>query len=328
MMPSPGAPRPRVVVTGATGFLGSHLVDALLARGYEVRAAVRVSSNLRWLLGKPLETVVPGEGEDGWSWLLADADAVVHCAGVVSAPDEAGYHAGNVETTRRLAAAAARAPALQTFVLVSSLAAGGPATAAGPRREDDPPAPVNAYGRSKLAGEALLTPDLPFRTAVLRPPALYGPRDAAFLPLFAWARRGWTIAMHDGLSALSLVDGRDCAAAAIALLETEGARGVYYVDDAHAYGWTDLAAALAGAVERRVRAVPIPLGALRLAARLAGPLAARTALLSPERLASVTAPAWTCDGGRLRAETGFRAERDLARGFRETWAFYRAAGWL
>ncbi|MHB8077821.1 MAG: NAD-dependent epimerase/dehydratase family protein [Candidatus Krumholzibacteriia bacterium] len=320
--------RPLAVVTGATGFLGSHVVDTLLARGWRVRAAVRPTSDLRWLQGKPVRTVLPGESAEGTARLLADARAVIHCAGVVSARDEAAYFAGNVAPTDRLIAAAATTPGLRAFVLISSLAAGGPSRPDRPRREDDPPAPVSAYGRSKLAGERLLTPDLPFRWAILRPPALYGPRDAAFLPLFAWARRGWTVSLRGGMAALSLMDGRDCAAAAVTLLETERAGGLYQVDDGRAYGWDDIAAALREALGRRVRAVPVPLGVLRLAARLAGAAAARAPLLRPERLASVTAPAWTGDGSRLRETTGFRAERDLARGFRETWAFFREAGWL
>ena len=328
MTATPDASRPLAVVTGATGFLGSHIVETLLARGWRVRAAVRPTSDLRWLQGRPVRTVLPGDSAEGTARLLEAADAVIHCAGVVSARDEAAYFAGNVAPARRLIDAAAATPRVRSFVLVSSLAATGPSLPDRPRREDDPPAPVSAYGRSKLAGERLLTPDLPFRWCIIRPPALYGPRDAAFLPLFAWARRGWTVSVRGGLSALSLLDGRDCAAATVALLETERASGVYQVDDGRAYGWDDIAAALRGATGRRVRAVPVALGALRLAARLAGAAAALSPLLRPERLASVTAPAWTGDGARLREATGFRAGRDLARGFRETWEFYREAGWL
>jgi nucleoside-diphosphate-sugar epimerase len=328
MTSTPDSGRPLAVVTGATGFLGSHIVDTLLARGWRVHAAVRPTSDLRWLQGKPVRTVLPGESAEGTTRLLADARAVIHCAGVVSARNETAYFDGNVTPTRRLITAAAAAPQVRAFVLVSSLAAGGPSSPDRPRREDDAPAPVSAYGRSKLAGERLLTPDLPFRWSILRPPALYGPRDAAFLPLFAWARRGWTVSLRGGLTALSLVDGRDCAAAAVALLETERARGLYQVDDGRAYGWDDIACALREAVGRRVRAVPVPLGALRLVARLAGAAAARAPLLRPERLAGVTVPAWTGDGDRLREATGFHAERDLGRGFRETWTFYREAGWL
>jgi nucleoside-diphosphate-sugar epimerase len=332
---------PLVAVTGATGFLGSHVVDLLLARGCRVRVSVRATSDPRWLRDKPLEIaevplsppqgVADGEEADADPALVRFLDgavAVVHCAGVVRAPDEAGYRRGNVATTRRLRDAAVAA-GCRTFVLVSSLAAAGPAAPQTPRRESDPCAPITAYGRSKLAAERLLAEDdLPLRAAILRPPALYGPRDGAFLPLFRMARRGWSIRLNGGPAALSLVDGRDAAAAAVALLETEDARGPYFVDDGRAYGFGELADALALALRRPVRCLPLPLGLLRGAARLAGRRAARLPLLHPDRLADLDVPGWVCDGGRLRRETGFRPRHDLRGGFTDTLAFYRRHGWL
>ncbi len=320
------ADRPLAVLTGGTGFLGSHVADALLAAGWRVRAAVRPASDLRWLQGKPLRTVIPGESDEGHDRLLADAVAVVHCAGAVRAPDYAGYRAGNVEPTRRLLAAAARAGGVRAFVHVSSLAACGPARDGRPRTETDAPAPVDDYGRSKLEAEALFSADLPFRWAILRPPALYGPRDRAFLPLFRWARRGWAPRALGGLRAVSLLDGRDCAAAAVALLATGSARGVFFADDGAVHGWDGIAAALAAAVGRRVRAFPVPVpladALVRAGARLA------RGRLDPQATAKLTVPAWTCDGSRLRAVTGLPLPRDLATGFGQTREFYLAAGWL
>ncbi len=330
-MTSPAANAPLAVVTGATGFLGSHVVDALLEGGWRVRAAVRPTSDLRWLQGKPVRTVVPGETDDGLDRLLAEAAAVVHCAGAINAPDAAGYRAGNVEPTRRLIAAACRASELRAFVYVSSLAAAGPAVPGRPRAETDPPAPISAYGRSKLEAETLFGTQLPFRWAILRPPALYGPRDRAFVRLFAWARRGWTVRAVGGLREMSLLDGRDCAAAAVALVKTPTAHGVYFAADERRLNWHDLAEALRQATQRPVRALVAPVGVLRL---LAGRgesgrrAAARWSLLDPEVVARLAPAAWTCDGARLRQDTAWRPQRDLARGFRETWAFYLDAGWI
>ncbi len=327
---------PLGALTGATGFLGSHLADQLLGKGWRVRASVRPTSDRRWLRGKPIETLVlplapaDTDADPALDRFLACADAVVHCAGVVRAAREDGYRHGNVETTRRLLVAAARQGSCRTFLLVSSLAAAGPAPAAEPRHEDGPCQPISPYGRSKLAAEQLLAGFASrFRTVILRPPALYGPRDRAFLPLFRLAQAGWTVRLGRTLRELSLVDGRDAAAAAVALLETEAATGPFFVDDGRCHTWPDLAAAFAAVCRRRIRTLTVPLGLLRAGAGLLGPrLASRTSLLHPGRLADLAVPGWVCSGERLRRETGFRAGRDLRRGFAETLDFYHRNGWL
>ncbi len=336
-----------VALTGATGFLGSHIADRLLLSGYRVRASVRASSDLRWVRGKPLEIVevllappasravgaVSEEQEKAPDPALAGfvsgAAAVIHCAGAVRAPDRAAYRRANVTTTRRLLAAAAAEPACRVFVLISSLAAAGPAPPQTPRCEDDPCQPITDYGRSKLAAEKLLEDAaLPFRTVALRPPALYGPRDRAFLPLFRLAQRGWSLRLRGGPAALSLLDVRDAAGAVLALLETAAARGAYFVDDGRAYDLGDLAAALALAFRRRNRALTVPLSLLRGAARLLGRRAERLPLVHPDRLADLNVSGWVCSGARLRRDTGFRPRHDLRGGIAETLSFYRQHDWI
>ncbi len=338
-MPDDARREPRLVaLTGATGFLGSHIADFLLARGDRVRASVRATSSLRWLEGKPLETILVDLADPADADRLLDgADGVIHCAGVVTAADEEGYRRGNVVTTRVLLEAAQRrwtappAGAAPAFVYVSSLAAHGPASLAHPARETDPAAPITAYGRSKREAEGFVStaPGL-FRKIILRPPGLYGPRDRDFLPLLKMARRGWLPRVGRTLDGLSLVDGRDAAAAAVALLDTPGAEGIFFVDDGAAgYDFPSLAAALGEAAGRRVRVLPVPLWPLRLATRLAGLFGTpRSPVLNPDRIRDLSAAGWVCDGGRLTAATGFRAERRAARGLSQTMEFCREVGWL
>lgn len=340
------AERPLAALTGATGFLGSHIADLLLLAGWRVRAAVRTTSDLRWLRGKPLEiATVSLAAPDDVRRLVAGSDAVIHCAGVVKAPNEAAYRAGNVATTELLLRAAAEAGTPRAFVLISSLAAAGPAPIDAPRTEDDPSAPVSAYGRSKLAAENLLRDrSWPLRTVVLRPPALYGPRDHAFLSLFRAGQAGWAVRLGDRMTGLSLVHGRDAAGAAIALLTHETARGVYFVDDGsappnaaapaprrHACGYelTEFTATLAALLRRRIRSVAIPVGLLQAASRLAGArLAARAPILSRDRIVDLSAPGWVCCGDRLSRDTGFACRFGLYAGLLDTLAFYRQNGWL
>ncbi len=313
-----------IALTGATGFLGSHIADRLLAAGYRVRASVRAGSNRRWIAGKELDLreVDLADGADCRNFLEGTA-GLVHCAGVVSAPDEAAYQRGNVATTEALLAAADQVwPAGSgVFVLVSSLAAHGPAGLDSPAREDEPNRPITAYGRSKAAAEAAaLEGNWPFRTAILRPPSLYGPRDAEFVPLFQAAARGITARIGDSMSGLSMVHGRDAARAAVELLESGSSAGVFFVDDGHrGYDWNEMAAALEQVVGRKVQQLYIPLGLLKFAAALTFPgVADRSPILNADRLRDLDTPGWVCDGSKLALETGFRAEFDLATGFADT----------
>ncbi len=333
---SPGASGPVIALTGATGFLGSHIADTLLDRGYRVRASTRVTSSLRWLDGKPIETRQTDLTDtDDCCEFLADTAGLIHCAGAVSAPSRIIYQTANVTSTACLLEAAASAwekqQDIKGFVLISSLAAHGPAGLDNPALETDPSLPITEYGRSKLAAEELLSSgEWPFRTAVLRPPSLYGPRDREFLPLIKLAIHGWTGRLGSRMTGLSLVDGRDAATAAVALLETASARGTFFVDDGRTgYDWSALAEALEKMAGRRIRTLRLPLVWLKILSFLAGTSrAARSPVLNRDRIHDLETDGWVCDGSRLAAATGFRAQRDAARGFAETLDFYREEGWL
>lgn len=328
--------RPLIALTGGTGFLGSHIADTLLARGFQVRVAVRATSSHRWLEGKPLETMEANLVDEGdCRRLLSGTAGLVHCAGLVTAPSEELYHLANVRSTETLLGAAGEAWVKvgedAVFVLISSLAAHGPAGLDRPAVEDDPDGPITAYGRSKLRAEAALkSRTRTYRTAILRPPSLYGPRDREFMPLFKLARRGWTARLGRRMTGLSLVDGRDAAAAAVAILESPAARGMFYVDDGRrGYDWEAMRAALEAMAGRRVRRLLVPLALLRLVSLLAGRgRAARSPVLNRDRIADLDCVGWVCDGGRLTATTAFAGGREAAVGFRQTLEFYREEGWL
>lgn len=232
--------RPLVALTGATGFLGSHIADRMILDGFRVRASARPSSDLRWLRGKPVEIQFVDFGApDAVRRLVVGARWIVHCAGVMTAPDETIYRRINVDSTRTLLEVAAEEGAAEAFLLISSLAASGPGSLAEPRREEQGCRPISAYGRSKLSAEALMRERAwPFRTVALRPPALYGPRDHEFMPLLRAARAGWTARFGTALSGLSMVHGADAASAVAALLAEPAAVGAYFVDDATPDGTT------------------------------------------------------------------------------------------
>ncbi len=335
-MNSPAAnARPLAALTGGSGFLGSHIADALLEAGWRVRCAVRPTSDRRWLEGKGLEIVDVDLGSpEACQAFVRDAAAVIHCAGLVAADSEAAYFQANVRSSEVLLDACRETwgneAGDRTFLLVSSLAAHGPAGLDRPAREDDPCLPITGYGRSKAAAEALVGRSWPFRCLVLRPPALYGPRDRGFLPLLKAARRGWTARFGGPLQGLSLVDGRDAARAALALVATPGAAGTFFIDDGRAgYTWAELAEALGEACGRRVRTVVIPLGLLKAVAAVLRPLTGGgVSVLRRDRIRDLEVQGWACDGSRLREATGFVARHRPAEGFHDALAFYREEGWL
>jgi len=333
-----------VAVTGANGFLGSHICEALLAAGHGVRAAHRDTSSLRWLRKLALETVETDLADpESLDRLLDGCTGVIHCAGVVMATEEE-YQRVNVDTTRLLAEAAAVNGAVDSLVLISSLAAGGPAGLRKPRHEAMPDEPISGYGRSKKAAETVLFDrEWPFRTVALRPPSLYGPRDREFGPLLRAAKRGWTARFGKLMQGLSLVHGVDAARAAVALLDTPATTGAYYVDDGtlpdepsnigrhHRWGydWDELSDVLVTLFDRSVRTLSVPLGLLRTISKMSPPSVRRSSpVLNPDRLNDLDTKGWVCQATRLQTDTDWRPQYDLASGLRDTLDFYRRRGWM
>jgi nucleoside-diphosphate-sugar epimerase len=320
----------RALVTGATGFVGSHLAEALRGRGDEVTALVRSLARAS-ALGPGVRAVV-GDLDDPAS--LAPAvegqDVVFHVAGLIAAKSEGDFLRCNRDGTASLVAAAARAQ-VSRFVYVSSMAAGGPAGRRRPLTGAEPPRPVTAYGRSKLAGERAVTAGaLPW--VIVRPPMVYGPRDREVLKVFRMARWGVAPIFGDGSQELSAVHGADLAAALIAAGSAPGTIGkVYYACHPEVVTSAELVRAVGKVMGRRLRLVPIPvalgralLGVTELSAGLAG----HTTILTRDKANEFFQAAWTGDPAPLTRDSGWRAIHDLASGLAHTYQWYRSTGWL
>jgi nucleoside-diphosphate-sugar epimerase len=321
----------RVLVTGASGFVGSHVAEALAAAGWRVRGLLRPTSSRRWLEGLDLD-VARGDVTDPASLgpACAGCQAVVHVAGVVNAVRRDDFFRVNHDGTRDLREAAGRAGA-ERFVFVSSLAAGGPKrfgeAAGAPGR-----GPVNAYGRSKLEAERLLLArGGELHTVIVRPPMVYGPRDDAVLRLVRSAARGWFPLIHGGRQRVALVHAKDLARGIQLALERGAAGAVYDVTDGMEYSTAEIARALGAVFGRRVRGVPAAravLWLLALGGELAGVATGRPAPINFERLKQLVGEVWTASSERARRELGYAPAYDLARGLAETVAWARSAGWL
>lgn len=332
----------RVLVTGASGFVGGHLARMLSQRGHQVIALVRKSSNRRALEQLPgvqfaLGDLTTGEG-------LAEAvqgvDWVQHVAGVIKARTAEEYFQGNAEGARRLCLELSRLEKPPRLVFCSSLAAAGPATIGKPRREEDPPAPISTYGRSKLGGELAVRQYAgAVPSVIVRPPIVYGPGDSVNLPpLLAMGRLGLFLKAGLGPKHYSFIHVEDLCEALIAaaslgknLSPSEEAQGVYFVADPQLYSWEEFCQALALALGgRKARVLPLPdaLGyAVGLTSELAGRLTNQVPILNRDKAREMRQAAWTCSPARAQNEIAFAA-RELPQGLRHTVEWYRREGWI
>ncbi len=334
--------RAPIFLTGGTGFLGSHIAEALVAGGHSVAATVRLTSDTKWIDGLDVERVsldlsdhVPAAADGaaangGASPLGGDAGealakcaAVVHCGALTKARDEAEFMAVNMAATERLARAAARS-GVERFVFISSLAARGP---------DGLGRPSSPYGRSKAAAEAALAAlGGPMEVVILRPGGIYGPRDSALLPLFRLAARGW-VASPRTTNPLQPVFVTDVASAVLAALASAAPpREPLSIAGETTHAWDEVASALGNAAGRPTRAVRIP-SALVLAAGALFQAGARTIRRRPaldRRVAQdMTMNSWTCDiGPTLRLLRPWQPMVSLDEGVARTHRWYREHGWL
>lgn len=326
-----------VVVTGASGFVGSHLVDRLLADGARVRCPVRASSRMRWLDPTRVDVArVDFEDERSLAAAVGGCRTVFHVAGATRAPNEAAYRRANEDVTRRLVRACrAAGAATDRFVLMSSLAAAGPSTPGRPLVEDDPPAPVSPYGRSKLGGETALREEAGDAIAwtVVRPPSVYGPREEDFLKLVRMARDGWVVRVRGRPQPVSVIHVSDLVEATVRAARTAGAVGhVYFIAHPRVTDFDEMARIAGRALGReQLRWISVPRRFVVAFGRVAGAVSAvlaRDNPFPPDRLADLLAPAWCCSPARAQSELDWSARIELQAGFADTIAWYRTEGWL
>ena len=316
-----------VAVTGATGFIGRHLTAHLVARGIDVRAIVRPDSPHAAPAGTTVvrAPLVASALEEAFS----GADTVVHLAGVVRAVGDDVYTAVNVDGTRAVAEAA-RAVAAR-LIHISSLAAVGPASASAPRSESDPPHPLTPYGKSKLAGEQVVTSVTGLRWTILRPAAVYGPGDRAMLPLFRLATRGILPLIGPSNAAYTFVHVGDVVRAIDAAIDARADSDTVFVGHPRPVSAREILEEIRTAVGRPALLVrvPAPLGRMAAAASdVVERVIGRPLPLNRRRYSELLAEGFVCRVDRLRDRLGIVAAIDLREGLAQTVAWYRREGWL
>lgn len=300
-----------IAITGGTGFVGQAVIDLACDRALAIRALARREQDLRvgveWVRGDLAETAA-------LEALVQGSQAVVHIAGVVNAPDSAGFHAGNVAGTETVVAAA-RAAGITRFVHVSSLAAREPA--------------LSEYGHSKrLAEEVVQVSGLDW--TIIRPPAVYGPRDTEILELFKAAKWGFVPMPPAGRASIIHVD--DLARLLLDVIpRSEVVEGrIFEPDDGRAGGWCnkEMAHAIGEAVGKRVWAPNIPRPILDSAAKLDRFFRGNNAKLTPDRARYMAHPDWVSAPERAVPSALWQPLIKGHQGFAATAQWYRQAGWL
>ncbi|HJT86682.1 MAG TPA: NAD-dependent epimerase/dehydratase family protein [Bryobacteraceae bacterium] len=316
-----------ILVTGGTGFIGSHLVEALAARGEAVRVLLRRSSP------KPHPAADCSYGDlttgAGLEGALDGVDSVIHLAGVTRAIRSADYYAGNTRATELLLRAMGRR-ALR-FVHVSSLAAAGPCAGDVPVTEEDAPRPLTPYGKSKWEAEKLVRERAP-QAVIIRPPVVYGGRDTGVLQVLKPISQGIAPRIAGGERRLSMIYVKDLVAGLLAAEISPVAAGrTYFLAHPRPVTWSELGAAAASIMGRDpiVLRVPLPLArAIGFGAEIWGRIRRRPSIVSRDKIAEAACSAWVCDSRRAAGELGFEAQTSLDAGLRETLAWYKEAGWL
>ena len=323
------------LVTGATGFIGSHLVDALLERGCKVHCVVRETSNLQWL---DTSRVILHTGDlhqpETYQESLSEVDYVFHCAGITRAKNRHEYLHNNARVCVPFyRSCVEHGSQIKGVVHVSSLAAVGPTPPNQKVDEDTPCHPLTYYGKSKLTGEEIAlgyASELPM--VVLRPPVVYGEREVNFFTYLKAIK--WRLAIKVGTSpqTLSLIYAKDLVDAMIRAAEApDPDRNIFFVTDGNTYSWDDVANVAMKALDVRAQTIIIPISLMGFAAMVSEFLAKmsnKTPLLDRQRMIDLRQSSWTASPERFFDHYSFQPRTNLNQGMKQTCAWYKQQGWL
>ncbi|MCL5030113.1 MAG: NAD(P)-dependent oxidoreductase [Bacteroidetes bacterium] len=323
------------VVTGANGFVGSHLVDLLINKNFIVRCITRKSSNLKWLKGKKVEIYDCGlKDREGLRKVFKDAEYIFHVAGVVKSKTPEGYFEGNVETTKTLLETALEfRNTIKKFLIVSSQTVTGPSLNGLPVDETTECRPITTYGRSKLAEEQLakeFMDRLPI--TICRAPAVYGERDTEILIFFKTFNSGLMTTIGFEEKKLSLIHVLDLVNGFyLAAISEKSSGEIYFISSEKFYTWKEVGDITSKILNKKPLQVKVPHSIVYTLAGIAqffAMFSSKPATLNIEKAKDITQKNWICDTSKAVKDIGYKQNITIEDGIKRTCDWYKEMNWI
>lgn len=323
------------VVTGANGFVGSHLVDLLIEKGFIVKCITRKSSNMKWLQGKNVEIFDCGLfDKDGLKKAFKGADYIFHVAGVVKSKKPEGYYKGNVEATKNVLESAVEVKeTIKKIVIVGSQTAAGPSLDGKPVIESLPVKPITTYGRSKAEQEKLAATfmdKLPI--SICRAPAIYGERDTEIFIFFNTFASGLMTTIGFDKKVISLIHVKDLVYGLyLSAIKNISAGQTYFISSEKIYTWEEIGEVTSKVMNKKAFRVKVPhsvVYSIAAVAQFFAMFSSKAATLNIEKARDLTRKAWICSTEKAVKQLNYRQKISIEDGIKRTVDWYKKEGWL
>jgi nucleoside-diphosphate-sugar epimerase len=323
----------RALITGGNGFIGSHLIEYLVAKNVKVRCIDKSQGDFRWSEGIEVE-VIRGDLNDGdiLKNAVSDVDVVFHLAGRTRGAMKEEFFQDNVQTTENILRAIIEFnPQLKRFVLISSQAVVGPSLDGIPRNESSELNPISYYGESKLAAERIVqaySSRLPM--TIIRPPTVFGPRDMDVLEFFRYIKMGISPILGAREKTVSMIYVSDLVRGMCLAAEHPAAVGqTYFIASDQTVTWNEISDAISELMEKKVIRIYIPgciLTFIALITETVSKIRGKYSLLTLKKVQELVQSNWVVDGSKARHDLGFVAETTLKEGLEKAFAWYKEQG--
>lgn len=327
----------KVLVTGATGFIGSHIADKMKEKGADIVCLIRKTSNLQWVENKGYELVEGSlSDKESLKYIVKDIDIIFHSAGLTAARNMDDFIKGNVTGTKNLfEAAASNASNLKRFVHISSQAAVGPSKSLEEMStEDKPHEPLTSYGKSKRMAEDYLNQNVDkLPITIVRPPAVYGPRDVATLPMFKAAKKGIGTLIGFDDKYVSIISSMDLTRGIVEAGLSDNTIGeTYFIASESYYSWNEITDIMSKAAGRnKVLKIKIPHPIVKVMGNIngmIGKITGKPPVFDSEKSIDFIQKYWTCSIEKAKKDFGYEQKYSLEEGMKITFDWYKSNGWL